>query len=219
MLGMRWTVGVVVLLGACGGDDDGGRPMLDFTDAGAPSTQDAGQRPPMDAGPIVRVDAGSIVRVDAGSIVRVDAGMPGVDAGRVMPDAGVPGDGPVGSQCASGADCMGAVCLDNFFSIIMLPGGYCSASCAGAGSCGEGADCLPLVSQCAQTCADDSECRTGEGYSCTELPSIPGVGTAQRFCLPGLGLPGGDGGLPFPIPGPDGGVGDAGSTPTPDAGA
>jgi hypothetical protein len=83
----------------------------------------------------------------------------------------------IGRECKDFTECDGkAMCLP-------WSGGYCSISdCSSFGSfsgkCPTGAACIPLTDSrfslkthwlCLQLCKDDSNCRTGDGYSCKSM--------------------------------------------------
>ncbi len=110
----------------------------------------------------------------------------------------IPPDGPtgiVGDACSSAAQCAavpgsGRTCVTTLFGMIEFPNGYCSATCTSSSDCGASGSCVSLYgygSYCLRSCTTSSQCRTWDGYSCSTLPSTPGM-----YCLP-------------PISGPDGG--------------
>lgn len=90
---------------------------------------------------------------------------------------GKPGQGLVGQPCTDATNCKGkAMCLP-------WTGGYCAISDCDtygyySGACPKGAACIPRVDSrfsagkhwlCMQLCKDNTDCRTGHGYSCTSL--------------------------------------------------
>jgi hypothetical protein len=66
-------------------------------------------------------------------------------------------------------------------------GGYCSAPCdLFTMVCGPGAVCVRDLTAgsrglCMQTCVDEAECRTADGYVCSRPD---GVFTRDRVCAP-----------------------------------
>jgi hypothetical protein len=88
---------------------------------------------------------------------------------------GQQGNKVVGRECTDFTECQGmAMCLD-------WPGGYCAISdCSSGGSlsgqCPQGSACIPVPDQrfgttqkhwiCLQLCADATNCRSSDGYSC-----------------------------------------------------
>jgi serine protease len=80
-------------------------------------------------------------------------------------------NGAIGAACSRASDCQGDLYCDPAF-----PGGYCTKDCSGGPSlCPSGTACFCLGTDgvggceyriCLDECVSDSECRTGEGYSC-----------------------------------------------------
>lgn len=116
-------------------------------------------------------DAAIVVDLDGATF---DAGVP--DGGPA--DAGPPVASGVGTACADSVDCTGDTdtCLSD---PELLPGGYCTRSCAGGGDCPEGSTCLEIgmgQAFCFDDCDPSSgmrECRAG--YGCAQAPMIPPV--------------------------------------------
>ena len=113
-----------------------------------------------------------------------------------QPDGSTPGNGVVGDPCADVGQCGGIVgglpteCLTSLMSFITFPGGYCTAACTAGDPdpCADsGGVCLnvTIASYCVKPCTDVSECRGGEGYTCTANPM--GGGT-ETYCLPPMGV-------------------------------
>ncbi len=75
------------------------------------------------------------------------------------------GDGAVGAACVDSADCDAALYCETVF----FPGGYCTQSCSGGGTCPGDALCFAFDSEyaiCLDGCETDDDCRTDEGYVC-----------------------------------------------------
>ena len=179
---MRTGVFFVLALGAVGwvgcstsgrGGTGGGRdsgPII-VTDSG-PRDRDTGPGGPRDSGPGAR---------DSGPVSVRDSGPGGRDGGPVMM-----GDGRIGDGCASAADCSegsSPSCQMDFMGAISFPGGYCTSTCTGPGTCPAGSQCVDIFGTmfCGRTCSSDADCRASEGYSCGMLPfgSDP-----TMYCLP-----------------------------------
>jgi hypothetical protein len=110
----------------------------------------------------------------------------GSDSSDPVEDEQGPGS-PIGGPCESDGDCIAPegtapVCLTDVV-VIQFPGGYCSATCPGAGSCGPDAECidLMLVKYCVRQCSSTAECRVDEGYVCDIIPVIDEINT---YCIP-----------------------------------
>jgi hypothetical protein len=108
-------------------------------------------------------------------------------AGECVPsDASVvkPAPRPVGSPCATGADCQTGTCAPTADN---LPGGYCTIlGCNMDKPCPVGSTCYAStksLSLCMAYCDRDTECRTNEGYHCQPLYS-----TGVNICAPGCEL-------------------------------
>jgi hypothetical protein len=94
--------------------------------------------------------------------------------------------GSTGDPCTSAEDCSALPdtqreCLTSFFGY-SFPGGYCTAGCSSSAECGPGADCVDLyfTTYCFKRCTGDDQCRSAEGYSCSEMPYIGG----GPYCIP-----------------------------------
>jgi hypothetical protein len=93
--------------------------------------------------------------------------------------AGTPGH--IGGACGSDADCVdeGATCLRTLAGILTFPNGYCSViGCPAPGpwSCPAGASCQCDPSgdcMCLMSCTSSAQCRSSEGYVCTEGYCLP----------------------------------------------
>ncbi|MDJ0761642.1 MAG: hypothetical protein QNJ97_01530 [Myxococcota bacterium] len=103
------------------------------------------------------------------------------------------GWGHFGAPCETDVDCEGYSdrhrCLQkNILGIINLPGGYCTACCDKAGEwCAPGIHCIGLDEVyliCAATCQSDDQCRTTDGYTCTQLPYLDASQFPYNYCLP-----------------------------------
>jgi hypothetical protein len=104
-----------------------------------------------------------------------------------------------GAACTSAAQCTGlnAQCLTQFTNVPVVgtlgfPGGYCSSDCGPAGDCGADGYCLDgsafgMPTLCTKKCTQASECRTGEGYQCTNIFGV----FPQTMCFPSLQPPDG----------------------------
>gem|GEM_PF-6898305 len=105
---------------------------------------------------------------------------------------GIEGAKGIGASCgANSGDCMGkAMCLP-------WTGGYCSISdCSSSnilsGPCPTGSVCYPMADDrfstfgkhwiCVQSCSDNSDCRSSEGYSCKSIEDD--TYTVTNVCLP-----------------------------------
>jgi hypothetical protein len=97
----------------------------------------------------------------------------------------------VGDRCTGDGDCAGvpspeATCMSDFMGYVELPGGYCSAPCTSGSDCGPLGDCVDFFgygAYCLRACSTPGECRTAEGYSCSELPA----GLGGPYCIPPFG--------------------------------
>lgn len=157
---------------------------------------------------MAHVDAGS--KMDAGkkdASTSKDAGKK--DAGKKDGAISVPcGDdagggaasgGGIGAPCEQDDDCQGdgAKCLRDVAlpiggATLSYPDGYCTIPCTEDAACGDGASCplgrfasfAPDLSTCMKRCEAADDCR--DGYSCSMLPSIPGMAPAssEKSCLP-----------------------------------
>jgi hypothetical protein len=111
-----------------------------------------------------------------------------------MEDGG--GGRNTGEPCTTAAECTGpgAICMTELSittplpMTIPFPGGYCSSTCSASDpdSCGPGAWCLDASAYggptgCVKSCADSSECRESDGYTCSNFMIFP-----QNFCAPPL---------------------------------
>ena len=79
----------------------------------------------------------------------------------------------------SDAECATGLCVTQF------AGGYCSTQCSASQTCPSGATCVELspgVDRCLQSCAADTECRTG--FVCSVHLCIPACTTSTE-CGPG----------------------------------
>jgi hypothetical protein len=115
-----------------------------------------------------------------------------------LPDSsdanGDSGPSALGGPCTADEDCvppegLSPICGINFFGQVTFPGGYCSATCTGLGTCGIDAECLmpvPGVGVCVKHCSSNEECRMAEGYKCDFIPYFDSLGT---FCYPSLDNP------------------------------
>ena len=120
---------------------------------------------------------------DGGS--STDGGTVGRDGGSSGDGGTFPGDGgpPAGTL---GAACTGAQCGLAGFCLTerdtTWPGGYCSASCAVTGLCGNGGVCYARYGVCLQGCTPGgADCRPG--YTCASrfgTDALPG-----NSCVPG----------------------------------
>jgi len=101
--------------------------------------------------------------------------------------------GRTGDPCLTAARCYcipsrAKECMRSLAGYIDFPGGYCTARCTSTGDCGPGgvcADIFPGTSYCLDECADETDCRMSEGYTCT---SIPMSGDPRTYCLPRFGM-------------------------------
>ena len=94
----------------------------------------------------------------------------------------------IGGPCVTAADCeppegLTAQCLTDLISIIVLPGGYCTAQCQDVDDCGAGASCVDLsvVKFCIKTCSSAADCRQEDGYYCDIIPYTSDPNT---YCIP-----------------------------------
>lgn len=76
-----------------------------------------------------------------------------------------PGGGGVGAACGADSDCdSGLGCVTG------MPGGYCTTTCESHADCPGDALCWELVGVselvCLDSCSQNSDCRTGDGYVC-----------------------------------------------------
>lgn len=156
--------------GTGGGSRDTG-PIL-LMDSG--TTRDSGPGGSRDSGPGGSRDAGPVTVRDSGPGGPRDSGPM------------TTGDGRIGSSCTSAADCregMMPSCQTDFMGAISFPGGYCTSSCSGPGTCPAGSQCVDIFGSmfCGRTCTSDADCRAAEGYTCGTLPfgSDP-----TTYCLP-----------------------------------
>jgi hypothetical protein len=109
------------------------------------------------------------------------------DATDIRPDEG-PLHSSIGGPCTTAADCdapegLTAQCLTDLITIIVMPGGYCTAQCQDLGDCGPGAACvdLSIVRFCIRTCSSAADCRQDEGYYCDIIPYTSDPNT---YCVP-----------------------------------
>jgi BNR repeat-like domain len=75
--------------------------------------------------------------------------------------------GKLGDSCKKKGDTTQGSCGEGLVCLSSASGGYCTAWCSG--SCANGAVCAEsskTPEMCVKSCKSDSECRTGEGYSC-----------------------------------------------------
>lgn len=86
-----------------------------------------------------------------------------------VPQTGVPGRPQpafdIGAACTSASSCNRAACITD------LPGGYCTQEACDIVGCPAGSSCWNLGGQeqyfaCLRDCAQPSECRTAQGYTC-----------------------------------------------------
>lgn len=119
-------------------------------------------------------------------------------------DAGT-ANGVVGDPCVGPSECGGITggtveCMTTLLMMLNFNGGYCTASgCSGVSPdpcAAAGGVCVDMMmmSYCFKPCMDATECRQADGYECKELPIM---GDGNTYCLPGMGMGFGDGGLPF----------------------
>jgi hypothetical protein len=109
------------------------------------------------------------------------------DVADIVPDEG-PLHSSIGGPCSTAADCespegLTAQCLTDLITIIVMPGGYCTAQCQDVGDCGPGAACvdLSIVKFCIKTCSSAADCRQDEGYYCDIIPYTSDPNT---YCIP-----------------------------------
>jgi hypothetical protein len=85
----------------------------------------------------------------------------------------------IGEACETAADCGHWQCL-------ALPGGYCTKTMCEQTGCPAGASCWAVDAGggtvCLRDCANDTSCRTGEGYACS----------GDGYCWPDNAAPGWD---------------------------
>ncbi len=106
------------------------------------------------------------------------------------------GTGEVGEACGDVSQCTGitngtAECLTSVGGYLNFPGGYCTGSACTVGSaCDSGTGTcvdLYLAQYCLKVCTSATECRTGEGYDCTQMPG--GQAGDPMYCMPPTGGP------------------------------
>lgn len=130
--------------------------------------------------------------------------MDGGDTGGMM---GMPvamlGDNVAGKACTGNTDCEGenATCASMIGGISILgmtiggqtaEGGYCTGACEDDSNCGAGGVCVGALNvmgfatqgTCQKACESDTDCRTDQGYACSD----------NNVQLPEGGIPGQDGG-------------------------
>lgn len=106
--------------------------------------------------------------------------------GRCAPD---PATTRVGAPCTTTVDC-GTYERDACNNEVGdgFPGGYCSMEpCDDVQICSPGATCVAMPFEtpaCMQSCTNDSDCRTAEGYVCQLFPTTPpaGFGPSDHAC-------------------------------------
>jgi len=112
------------------------------------------------------------------------------------------GDGVVGDACNGAGECGGvtgegltAECLTDptGMGLFTLPGGYCTSVCTAPANPGDPDACtavggvcvnVMIASYCVKPCADSTECREAEGYTCS---APPGGAETDLYCLPSMG--------------------------------
>lgn len=107
------------------------------------------------------------------------------------PEADVTTGRNTGEPCSSAAECRGpgADCIttlpDPYGGTWTWPGGYCTSDCDADGTCGAGGYCadgtfVGLPRMCVKPCTVETECRTAEGYICSNYYFF------EPFCGPPL---------------------------------
>lgn len=96
------------------------------------------------------------------------------------------GQKATGEGCSNNTQCNGGLCLKND----SFRGGYCSARCGNQfADCEPGSQCATLEGEavCLESCANDGDCRGGEGYKCRQVASRTdqnGDVQAVSVCVP-----------------------------------
>jgi len=110
------------------------------------------------------------------------------DVTDIRPDDEEPLHSFIGGPCATADDCvvpegLTAQCLTDLMTIIVMPGGYCTAQCQEVADCGPDAACvdLSIVRFCIRTCSSVADCRLEDGYYCDIIPYISDPST---YCIP-----------------------------------
>lgn len=121
---------------------------------------------------------------------------------------GATGTGSIGDPCEHDFQCGGGVmgsCGRN------SPGGFCAMSCDTEHPCPDGMPCL--AGACGRHCAEDTDCRVAEGFSCNEFfypghtvcrAVATGPGALGDPCDEILDCGGGERGICVPHRGPNG---------------
>jgi hypothetical protein len=154
---------------------------------------DAPVTPPTDALVTPPTDAPAWPQTDA-AYPQADAAHPQTDAAHPQTD-GSSSTRNTGAACTTSADCTGAMaaCITTISGVpvvgtLTFPNGYCSSLCTSASDCGANGYCYAgsgagTSAGCLRTCTQNSDCRTAEGYTCTNA-----YGTfTQTVCFPPLG--------------------------------
>ena len=193
-LSQMWMVALALAaagyVGAsCGGDDDStptDTPRETVRDADAEVGADADVA---EIAPDVRPDTPA---EDAPPDTPAEDARPDtpVDVGEL--NTGAPCDGP--EDCTGlGPQCITEIPVSTF-GTITFPGGYCSSECTpGGDECGPDGYCMdasalggPIgcVKRCTPATAE-VDCRTDEGYTCTNFLIFP-----ETFCAPPISMGG-----------------------------